>query len=366
MMNANDPETLDPITISPHQGKLTNQQILLGQKHDPLEIIKIYSADEWENFSREWLEGLVGRYADVRRASGKGDRGRDVIGYVGPMNSGGAWDNHQCKHYDHALYHSDLWKELAKLCYYTHKGDYSIPRVYYFVSPQGVGPEALLLLEDPAKLQAGLIERWEQGNLLKVGKNEIVLEGTLRQHVETFDFGIVKDMPPSKIIEQHRYTRHHAARFGGGLVRLPPHKANVPVEIAEHEARYVAQILEAYGDHLSKAIATKADLKDHPKLQRHFNRQRNHFYLAELLRNFTRDNIPEDGCFERLQDEIYEGVIDVAEGSHSDGFERLKKTIQASLALQIDSHPLRECLEVYHRSGMCHQLANKDRLTWVP
>jgi hypothetical protein len=34
--------------------------------------------------------------------------------------------------------------------------------------------------------------------------------------------------------------------------------------------------------------------------------------------------------------------------------------------LQIDSHPLKECLEGYHRSGVCHQLANKDRLTWVP
>jgi hypothetical protein len=62
----------------------------------------------------------------------------------------------------------------------------------------------------------------------------------------------------------------------------------------------------------------------------------------------------------------HDGVVDIAEGSHSNGFERLKRTIQAARAIQIDSHPLKECLEGYHRSGVCHQLANENRLTWVP
>ena len=155
-------------------------------------------------------------------------------------------------------------------------------------------------------------------------------------------------------------------RFGGGLVRLPPDKADVPEEIAPVESRFVEQLLQAYGDYLSQDLATAAALKDHPALKKHFDRQRTHFYLAELLRNFTRDYIPEDGCFERLQEAIYDGVIDTAEADHQDGFERVKKTIEVARAIQIDSHPLRECLEGYHRSGVCHQLANDDRLTWVP
>lgn len=366
-MNTKDFDIGDALPPPSGTGRLTNQQILLGQRHEPSEIIKIYSQNDWEEFIREWVEGLRGRYREVRRASGSGDKGRDVIGYVDGVNAAGPWDNFQCKHYDHPLQPSDLWKELAKLCYYTFTGEYSVPRAYYFVAPWGIGPEVLRLLENPPKLKAGLISQWGKGGLLKVSNKEIVLKGKLRQYVESFDFGIVKDISPSKIIEEHRGTRYHAARFGGGLVRLPPDRAEVPEEIADTESRYVEQLLQAYGDHVSKQIGAKTDLEAYPALKKHFDRQRTHFYLAELLRNFTRDNIPEDGCFERLQEAIYEGVIDIAEdSSHSSGFERVKKTIEAARALQIDSHPLKECLEGYHRSGVCHQLANKDRLTWVP
>lgn len=359
-------EALDPIPPASSKQKLTNQQILLGQRRNPQEVVKGYSAEEWEQFIQEWAEAIKGRYGEVRRASGAGDRGRDVIGYVVSVNAEGDWDNYQCKHYDHKLYPSDLWKELAKFCFYTFGQHYSIPRAYYFVAPSGVGPETLLLLENPTKLKAGLIAQWGKGELLKVGKQDIVLEGQLREYVEAFDFSIVKDLPPSRIIEEHRETRHHAARFGGGLVKLPPDKVDVPEEIADVESRFVDQLLRAYGDHLSKALDKPADLKDHPPLKKHFDRQRTHFYLAELLRNFTRDNIPEDGCYERLQELIYDGVVDVAEGDHENGFERVKKTIEMARSIQIDSHPLKECLEGYHRSGVCHQLANGDRLTWVP
>lgn len=359
-------EKLDVLPSPVGAGKLTNQQILLGQHHDPAAIITLYSDEEWEKFIREWVESLRGRYKDVRRASGAGDKGRDIVGYVGELNAGGLWDNYQCKHYDHALYPSDLWKELAKLCYYTSIKAYSVPRAYYFVAPLGVGPEALLLLENAENLRNKLIEKWKEGGLLSLSKKDVPLEGELLKYVESFNFGIVKDLPPSKIIEQHRQTRFYAARFGGGLVRLPPDKADVPAEIATHESRYVEQLLKAYGDHLSTSLAAIADLGAHPDLRKHFDRQRNHFYLAELLRNFTRDNIPEDGCFERLQDAIYDGVVDTVESNHADGLERLKKTIDRARDIQIDSHPLKECLEGYHRSGICHQLANADRLKWVP
>jgi hypothetical protein len=364
-VSTDDIETLDTLAPPSPTGKLANQQILLGKRRDPIEVLRGYPDDEWEQFIREWAEGLRGKYGEVRHASGAGDKGRDIVGYVVSVNAGGHWDNYQCKHYDHPLHPSDLWKELAKLCHYTFEQKYTVPRAYYFVAPQGVGPETLRLLENPGELRAGLIRQWDKGELLKIGKREIALQGELRKYVEAFDFSIIKDLPPPRIIDEHRQTRHHAARFGGGLVRLPPDKVNVPTEIAEDESRFIEQLLEAYGDHVAKDLSID-DLKDHPKLKKHFDRQRTHFYLAELLRNFTRDNIPEDGCFERLQDAIHDGVIDTAESDHKDGFERLKKTIGVARALQIDSHPLKECLEGYHRSGVCHQLANQDRLTWVP
>ena len=215
-------------------------------------------------------------------------------------------------------------------------------------------------------MKKALVAQWLKGDLLRVGKQNIVLEGALQQYVETFDFSIVKDVPPPQVIEQHHATRFHAIRFGGGLVRMPPTQADVPNEIADTETRFIEQLLEAYRDHLSMEVLAPNDLANHPALKKHFERQRTHFYLAELLRNFTRDNIPEDGCFERLQDLIEDGVVDVAESEHPNGLTRLKEVVKIARSLQIDSHPLKECLEGYHRSGICHQLANQNRIVWVP
>src|SRR5215218_9729565 len=148
--------------ISPPKviARLTNEQILLGPRHDPLRIITTYDSSEWEAFILEWACSLSKRYKDVRRAGNSGDKGRDIVAYEGLLNSGGPWDNYQCKHYDHALMPSDIWKELAKLCYYTFQGEYSVPRDYHFVAPRGIGPSVLALLEDPVKLKKGLVEAW--------------------------------------------------------------------------------------------------------------------------------------------------------------------------------------------------------------
>ena len=48
---------------------------------------------------------------------------------------------------------------------------------------------------------------------MTISKKEIRLERELREYVVAFDFRIVKDLPPSKIIEEHRQTRFFAARF---------------------------------------------------------------------------------------------------------------------------------------------------------
>jgi hypothetical protein len=345
--------------------RLTNQQILLGKRVEPLDVITTYSDSEWEMFVREWVESLRAAYKKVRRASGSGDKGRDVIGYVDQVSKTSPYDNYQCKHYDHALYPSDLWKELAKLCFYTRRGDYSIPRSYFFVAPRGLGPDASALIESPEKIRAGLLERWAKGKLLSVGGADIKMSSELKAYVTTFSFDIVKDVAPSEIIEAHRKTRFYAPRFGGGLVRLPPAVAQVPNQITSAESNYVAQLLRVYSQRAAVTMPSPEALEPHPQLKRHFDRQRNYFYLAELLRNFTRDNIPEDTCFERLQDLIFDGVIDTVERDHSDGYERLNQTLAVARSLQIDSHPLKECLEPYHRSGICHQLANEQRLDWM-
>ena len=182
-------------------------------------------------------------------------------------------------------------------------------------------------------------------------------------YVDAFDFSIIKRISPLTIIEQHKKGPFHLTRFGGGLPDREPHEPPPP-DITNQEARYVQQLLEAYGERLGQILADIADLKGDATLLDHFKRSREHFYWAEALRNFSRDHLP-PGEFERLQSEIHDGVIDVANQNHADGYERVVRTTREARLIQITGHPLSDCLHSNDRSGICHQLANDDRLTWV-
>src|SRR5690606_26867859 len=104
-------------------------------------------------------------------------------------------------------------------------------------------------------------------------------------------------------------------------------------------------------------IPDVAALESWSKLNDHFGRRRVAFYHAESLRIFARDTVPE-GTFESLQDEIHAGVVDVCDASHSDGYERACAVTKAA------RNPLIARAKVQDREGICHQLANEDRLRW--
>lgn len=100
-------------------------------------------------------------------------------------------------------------------------------------------------------------------------------------------------------------------------------------------------------------------------IKRDFLRQRERFYHAESLRNFARDTVPQ-GTFAALQDEVCHGVIDICEGHHPDGFERMRATLTQAAALSITANSLSSVTKKQDCQGICHQLANDDRLTWMP
>jgi hypothetical protein len=123
-------------------------------------------------------------------------------------------------------------------------------------------------------------------------------------------------------------------------------------------------LLDAYGDHLEKLLAAREELVPHPKLEAHYNRQRVLFYSAESLRNFARDRTPPQ-TFDSLQDDVYHGVIDICEASHADALERLRATVLAAAQLDVSGNALAGVARVADKQGVCHQLANNDRLTWT-
>lgn len=69
----------------------TLEEILIGPKLDPLDHIKLYDNEKFEEMIREWayfyLQEKSGKYKRVQRLGGAGDRGRDVIGYLDTKSS---------------------------------------------------------------------------------------------------------------------------------------------------------------------------------------------------------------------------------------------------------------------------------------
>lgn len=345
-------------------GLLTNNDILIGSPVPAIDRLKIVSEEQFEDIIREWVAGYCqSKYIKVWRAGGARDKGRDVVAII---DDSGIWDNFQSKHYDHPLMPSDIWLELGKLCYYTFSKAFTLPRRYYFVAPQGVGPTVGDLLLNPKQLKISFLLEWDKickGGITK--KTEIPLSVELEKHIESIDFSLFTFLDPQELIEQHKKTNYYPARFGGGLKKRERPIVNTFSD-TEIPLRYVQQLFEAYSDYLSSKVLTINELSKNTELLEHFNRQRECFHWADTLNQFSRDSLPaENTCFEELKDEIHHGVVDTNNDTYSSGYENVKKTITTACSLNIESNALLSVVKMQDKIGICHHLANENKLTWV-
>lgn len=336
--------------------------VFSGPPIPPVERIRLYSSAEWEAFVQEWVNSLNTQYTLVEKCAGSGDMGRDVIAMA--RDSEDLWDNYQCKHYNHPLMPTDIWSELGKLVYYTAIGEYTYPRRYFFVGPQGAGTTLSRLLHKPDNLRAGLIDAWEKHVRTKITVTAAIeLNAPLREYLDRLDFSIFEAIPPLRIVDGHNKTRWHVARFGGGLPSRPEAPLPPP-QVAPTETNYVRQLFDAYQEHLESPVGSESDLGHHPMIKEHFGDARREFYSAESLRAFSRDTLP-PGEFDRLQDDVESGIRDDVRASHADGYERVLAVVKTARVLQLNGHALIGRITVRDRGGICHQLANDDRVRWV-
>ncbi len=337
--------------------------IQYGKLLQPQQHILLYAPGEWEIFIQEWVHSQRPAYKQVLRFAGANDMGIDVAGFADDAGLMGVWDNYQCKHYGDPLTPSIASGEIAKILWHSFTGEYKPPRRYAFIAPKECGMSLKKLLKKPDSLKKHLFENWgKQCANAVTSKLTIALEGKFRAYVEAFDLTIFGMRTTLEIIDEHRTTPYYAVRFGGGLKERPKAEP-APTEITSQESRYIEQLYEAYGDHLKTPVGGLPDLAARSDLVEHFHRQREFFYHAESLRNFARDTVPE-GTFEDLQTEIHAGVIDVEAAPHADGYARIGQVMQAATALQLTANPLISRLYTQDRKGICHQLANEDRLRW--
>jgi hypothetical protein len=345
---------------------ITAQQVSTGMLIDPINRVKVMNPNDWETLTEEWLDTKK-KYIKTERFGGAGDMGRDVIAYIDDPKlnvKNYKWDCYQCKHYTKSLAPSDIWTEFGKIIYYTFKQEYPVPKRYYFVAPHGVGTSLSVLLDNPEKLKSCLKENWDKYCKEKISEKEpIPLTNELLQYFEIFDFSIFDKVSPKQIIQEHKKHSNHLLRFGGGL---PARKQETVIPSLESEThlRYIKQLKSAYNTD-SKSEINDISLIDSSKYKGHFQRSRKSFYSAEELRAFTRDNLPLQ-VYEKFQEDIFDSIINLMENDYNENaFEKIKAVENQASITAIESSPIREVCQTVDKKGVCHQLVNDNKISWV-
>lgn len=345
---------------------ITAHQVSYGKRIIPIKMVELFSPDDWEDFIEEWIDLKKGQYSETERLGGAGDKGRDVVGYVSDKKSlNYIWDCYQCKHYDNPLRPTQVYKEIAKILYYSFLNEYPIPRTYYFVSPKGCGTSLSKLLQNDVQLKQSIIDNWDDYCKSEITNYSIELKDAFLEFVENFDFKIFSKIHTKDVIAEHKNHSNHLIRFGGGLPEREKLTENdIPTLIQKNETTYVQELFNAYGSQSGTAYDTLEELELMPQFSNHFKRARISFHHAEQLRNFSRDSLPID-TFEDFQNEILSGIIDIVEDSHPDGFVKVKEVEKEARKITIASNPLKDVSIINDRSGVCHQLANNQKLKWT-
>ena len=294
--------------------------------------------------------------------SGANDMGVDVAEFTDDAGFGGVWDNYQCKHYDDPLTPSIAVPEIGKALWHSFKKHFVMPQKYYFVAPKECGMSLRKLLLNPPDLKAKLLEKWDDWCAEAITATEMInLEGEFLAYVEATDFSSSPSRPPWKS-STSTVTPHIMLRDWRWPARSP-WRAIPPAEPASSESRYLQQLFEAYGDHQHVVLASLDDLYHGKTSSITIIDNASSSTTPESLRNFARDTVP-SGTFEDLQDEVHAGVVEVEAASHADGLERLNAVTQAAAQLPLSASGLISVTKIQDKRGICHQLANQDRLTW--
>jgi hypothetical protein len=286
-----------------------------------------------------------------------------VIAWLDPNTAQSRrWSLYQCKHYGSALGAGVAAAEIAKVLFYSHRGDYRFPEEYHFVTHKGVTSPFQDLLDEPEKLRQFVVDNWGKYCRTEIRQEPVDLSPELKGHIETVPFTVFRAKQPLELINEHAQTRYHLTVFGLPLVDRPkPPKP--PSEVAPGENEYVTQLLAVISADLGKPVSNLTDFLASEKHRRLFDRSRLTFYHAEGLKELARDQMADESFFDTLLGEFVDGLYHWHTGL-PDGYDRLIATIKASQTFQLSKHVLEPHVLPNDREGMCHQMANEGRVRW--
>ncbi|MEU8055999.1 ABC-three component system protein [Microbispora bryophytorum] len=345
-----------PLMVLPHTLRMPSMP-------SPKQMVSaLYDPDEFEEFVKEWVPALGSRYTLVERHGGTGDHGIDVAGYLSQQKLEGEWHNYQCKRYASALGWSTAVVEMRKMFVFAEAGHFTVPTRYVFVAPR-FARSLQQVLAKPTEAKDKFVKE------LDTAKDTFFtdLTATQRKAVKDLataaDFSIFECANLDEILELHSTTRHWAERFPHAPLRRGPDMIEPPAQHRADETRYVQHLVDVYRERFPGKITSLEHVASVEEAHAHLKRQRVAFYAAESLRAFARDSTP-SGYFERLREDVFDIVVEVAERTYPDGWERHAAVAETAGLVQLTPTILTPYVQPNTRKGICHHLANEDRLIW--
>lgn len=344
---------------------------------DAKDVISHYSPEDWEELIERWVykkyspnsesESVEANGYRIEKLTGSGDQGVDIGVFKDTKNGkgdfNGEWYCYQAKRYKNKLTLSDVLPEIFKVIHHVHAKHYVAPKEYYFVASNGFTPKVKTLLGNSDDLKKRISDDIDKPAPYAKGYSKARLK-ELKDTARSMDFSIFKTMSRKHLISEDETTTFYISREQSELPERNYNMKPGPALSADEDV-YVRKLLDIYYENESPT-PSPFSLDDVPSNdQEHFQRQREYFYSAEDLRLYARDSVP-SGTYEKLQEDILAGVIETAEDDHDNGMKRLRAVQEKADLMPLDSHEILKS-KIFHRDrlGICHQLANEDKLTWV-
>ncbi|MFI9833728.1 ABC-three component system protein [Streptomyces sp. NPDC051913] len=345
----------------PPKLRLAGSQLHFPTPPSPKKQVFAYDPGEFEEFVKEWVPALETRYVRVERHGGSGDHGVDVAAYLTAQAMEGEWHNYQCKHYGDALNWSKAAPEMRKLFAAIVQGHYTRPSRYIFTAPI-IGRSLVRQFAVPSQTRTKFLDELASTTDPAITSLSPAQRQAVTELARATDFSMFETIDMDDMLDLHRTTRHHADRFTQPLPARPQ-ILKPPSEHTPEEARYVQKLVDVYRERWGDEADTLERAAKHPEAREHLHRQREAFYSAESLRLFARDATPE-GHFQAILDDVHTIVVEVADGQHPRGWDRLIAVLTAAGAVVLTDTNLARQVRPLDRKGVCHHLANDGRLTW--
>lgn len=323
-------------------------------------LILSMTDSELEQFCRAWVEKKSG-YFEVKRYAGSGDLGRDVVGFLTNSRHDGQWDNYQCKQYRSGVSVGQGLLAVAKVLYWSWKGEFTLPRKFVFVAPRGLARKLEGYVDKPNEMKKALLDSWDTACAKQItAKQTIALDTNLRKFIESFDFTNVNSINIDDVMADPAVKPLLIEKFGADPGAYPT--AVVPTEIESGEMRYVMELVAAYSEREKSPFKDNADVLAHAEHGPDLRRHRERYFEADAFQKFYRDNTS-TSLITSFRKDIHYGVIDDWNLAAADTLARVQNVMKQAGAIT-PAGPLAKYAHIPVKQGMCHHFVNDGEMSW--